>query len=115
MKRFSTLIWMVVIVGAALLLYMAKYQVQALKAQAVETSRELEAEREAMHVVAAEWAYLNRPERLQQLASKYLASSDMTVDQVAEIEAIPFPTQTVASNEPVVRNMRPASFTGAAH
>jgi len=115
MSRLATVIWMVVIVAAALMLYMVKYQVQAIRNQATETASELEAEKEALHVVNAEWAYLNRPERLQQLASKYLAASDMTVDQVAQIEAIPFPSQTVASNEAPGKSMQPVSFSGAAH
>lgn len=91
MNRLSTLIWMVVIVGAALLLYGVKYRVQAIRTQVAETARQLESEKEAMHVAAAEWAYLNRPDRLQQLSAKYLSSAELTVDQVAEIEAIPFP------------------------
>ena len=97
MTRLSTLIWMLVIVVAAFLLYEVKYEVQSLKSQVAETSHRLEAEKEAMHVVAAEWAYLNRPQRLQQLAAKYLASSEVTVDKVADIQAIPFPTQAQAS------------------
>ncbi len=91
-------VWMVVIVIAAFMLYMVKYQVQSLKTQIAETSRQLEEEKESLHVVAAEWAYLNRPERLRQLAAKYLPSSDLTVDQIADIEAIPFPGQTQASH-----------------
>jgi len=97
MNRLSTLVWMVVIVVASFMLYKVKYQVQAIKTQVAETERELEQEKQAMHVVAAEWAYLNRPERLQKLAAKYLPSADMTVEQVAEVAAIPFPSQTVAS------------------
>ena len=97
MNKFSTVVWMVVIVFAAFMLYKVKYQVQTLKTQVAETAHELEQEKEAMHVMAAEWAYLNRPDRLQKLASKYLASSDLTVDQISEIETIPFQGQSVAS------------------
>ena len=99
MNKLSTLLWMLVIVVAAFMLYKVKYQVQALKTQVAETTHELEQEKQAMHVVAAEWAYLNRPERLQKLAEKYLHAKEMTVGQIAEVEAIPFPGQTVASNE----------------
>ena len=97
MNRLSPLVWMVVIVIAAFMLYKVKYQVQALKTQVAETSHELEREKQALHVVAAEWAYLNRPERLQKLAAKYLPSADMTVGQIAEVEAIPFPGQAMAA------------------
>jgi len=97
MTRISTLIWIAAIAAAIFVLYEVKYEVQSLKNQVAETSRHLEAEKEALHVVAAEWAYLNRPDRLQQLASKYLTSTDVTVSQVADVQAIPFPTQTQAS------------------
>jgi cell division protein FtsL len=97
MNRLSPFVWMVVIVVAAFMLYKVKYQVQALKVQVAETAHELEQEKQAMHVVAAEWAYLNRPDRLQKLATKYLGTSEMTVGQIAQVGAIPFPGQNLAS------------------
>lgn len=109
MNRFSAVLWMLVIVVATFMLYKVKYEVQSLKAQVADTSRELEQQRHALHVVAAEWAYLNRPERLKMLATKYLASSDLTVDQIAEIEALPFPGQNVASLAGE-EGMKPASM-----
>ncbi len=90
MRRLPLLAWVFAVVVAVFLLYRVKYEVQALKAQVAEASQQLEAEREALHVVAAEWAYLNRPSRLRALSSKYLSSSNMTVDSIAEIEAVPF-------------------------
>jgi len=95
--RLSIFVWMFVIVVASFMLYKVKYQVQALKDEVAATGRELEHEREALHVVNAEWAYLNRPERLQKLASKYLATTELTVSQIAEVEEIPFPHQNVAA------------------
>ena len=109
MRKFMPLLWMPVLVVAAFLMYRVKYEVQAIKAQIAQTSRELETEREALHVVAAEWAYLNRPERLQALADKYLSSAGVTVDQIAEVEAIPFPKQSVASAKEN-SDLKPASF-----
>ena len=109
--KFSTVMWMVVIVIASFMLYKVKYQVQALKNEVASTGRELEKEREALHVVNAEWAYLNRPARLQMLASKYLASTDLTVNQIAEVEEIPFPNQNVATAVPAKEDvMKTASL-----
>jgi len=108
MQKLSTLVWVFIIVVASFMLYKEKDQVLTLKKQVAETERQLEAEKEALHVVAAEWAYLNRPERLQQLAARYLASSDVTVDQVADIQAIPFPGQSVASIDPD-QSLKPVS------
>ena len=97
MNRISTLVWILVTVIAAFMLYQVKYEVQSLKSQVADTAHRLEAEKQALHVVAAEWAYLNRPERLQQLADKYLASSDVTVDKIADMRAIPFPEKMQAA------------------
>lgn len=115
MNRLSTIVWAMLIVAAAFLLYMVKYQVQYLRQQVAQATHELEIEREGLHVVAAEWAYLNRPERLQALASKYLASSDMMVSQVVDIQAIPFPRQLQAANE-IDRGLHPVAvrLTGGA-
>jgi len=106
MRRLPLLAWVLTVAVALFLLYRVKYEVQNLHAQVKETERELEAEREALHVVAAEWAYLNRPERLRQLSSKYLSSSGLTVDQIAEIESIPF----VKQNETTANSFTPANL-----
>ncbi len=99
MTRLSALIWMLVIVAATFILYSVKYEVQSLRAQIAQTAKELEQEREALNVVSAEWEYLNRPERLQALSEKYLATTSTRVEQIAVVEAIPFPKQLQASAE----------------
>lgn len=96
MIRFSVLLWMAVIVAASFILYRVKYDVQALRAQVAEASRELAAEEEALRVANAEWAYLNRPQRLKELAAKHLDAMALKADQVAEIEAVPFAHKAVA-------------------
>lgn len=109
MRRLPLLAWVFAVVVAVFLLYRVKYEVQALKAQVAESSRQLEAEREALHVVAAEWAYLNRPARLRSLSAKYLSSSSITADRIAEIEAVPFPkAPSVAGSLPLAP--MPAGF-----
>lgn len=110
MKRAGLLVMMLVIVVAALLLYRVKYEVQSLQSQVAETQRRLEQEKEALRVVSAEWAYLNRPERLRRLAAKYLGSTGVTVEQVAEIEAIGFPRQMEASLQAEDNLIQPAGF-----
>lgn len=97
MNRLSTIVWMLVFVVASFMLYRVKYEVQSLRLQIAETSKQLRQEKEAMSVVAAEWAYLNRPDRLQTLANKYLASDNVTIEQIAEVDAIGFPKRLEAS------------------
>ncbi len=109
MRKVSLVIWMLVFVIASFMLYRVKYEVQSLRTQIAETSRELETRKQTLHVVAAEWAYLNRPERLQALSSKYLSAAGVTVSQIAEIEAIPFPKQSQAHLD-TEEGVRPVSL-----
>lgn len=97
MIRLSMIIWVVVLSVSAFALYSVKFKVQTLRTQIADVERELEQERETMNVVAAEWAYLNRPDRLQKLASTYLSTKEITVEQIAEVAAIPFPRVVEAS------------------
>ncbi|MDE3016295.1 MAG: cell division protein FtsL [Pseudomonadota bacterium] len=96
MTRPAGILWILVIVAAAFSLYVVKYQVQSVIARVAETSRQLEDEKAALHVAAAEWAYLNRPQRLRALAARYLSDSNLTASQFADIKAIPFPAETQA-------------------
>jgi hypothetical protein len=99
MIRLSMIIWVMVLAVSAFALYSVKFKVQTLRGQIIEAEQQLEMEREGMNVVAAEWAYLNRPDRLQKLAQTYLQSQGVTADQIAEVAAIPFPHVVEASNQ----------------
>lgn len=105
-------IWVCVIVIASFGLYRVKYEVQSLKAQVAQATQDMEEEKELLHVEAAEWAYLNRPENLKKLADKYLDGKNVTVGQVAEVEAIAFPRQSVASADVSTdTRIMPASYS----
>ena len=98
-SRYVTLLWMVVIVIAMFGLYQVKYKVQALQVEVAETERKLTEAREALHVVSAEWAYLNRPERLQYLSKKYLSLVSVDQRKIGQVAAIPFSSQTLAKRD----------------
>ena len=117
MNRLATIaVWLVVIVVASFMLYRVKYEVQAIRSQIAQLSNDLEQEKEAMHVVAAEWAYLNRPERLRALSARYLASSGITVEQIADVQAIPYPSHMEAKAEAKPSSgVTPASFREGAN
>ncbi len=96
--RFSTLFWMCVIAVASSGLYMVKYRVLSIQKEIAQIEDQLQDERENLRVSSAEWAYLNRPERLQALANKYLQLAPMQGQQMADIETLPYPGQALASN-----------------
>ncbi len=69
-------------------LFQVKYKVQNLRRDLAEIERQISADKKSIHVLGAEWAYLNRPERLKQLADQYLDLRYVSVAQVKEGEAV---------------------------
>ncbi|MFQ5958989.1 MAG: hypothetical protein ACE5LF_06430 [Alphaproteobacteria bacterium] len=85
----STLLWVALIGAMAFGLFQVKYAVQRLEDELARLNRELLASEEAVHVLRAEWSYLNRPERLATLAARHLALAPMTAQQIGGVEALP--------------------------
>lgn len=88
--RLSSMMWVVVVVCAASLLYSVKYQVQTMDREIASIRAQIAEERAAIHVLKAEWAYLSRPERVRDLAEKHLAMEPMNGKQMLELADIPF-------------------------
>lgn len=86
MKRVTLVIWMAVLVVSAVALFHVKYKVQYLKRELAEVHRQLAADQDAMHVLQAEWSYLNQPERLKTLSEKYLKLKPIEVAQIRELD-----------------------------
>ena len=72
MSRKMTGVLCVSFAIAALGLLNAKYQAKELKSELDSVRKDLTKERERIHILEAEWAYLNRPENLSLLAHQHL-------------------------------------------
>jgi hypothetical protein len=89
MIRRSTLLWLIAAVLIGCGLYQLKYEVQAKEELLARLNRQIQVEQEAIHVLHAEWAFLNRPDRLGDLASRYLEMNPITPTQLGRVGAIP--------------------------
>jgi hypothetical protein len=87
--RPSTLVWVFVLALAFLGLYMVKFEVQSVREQVADATHQLEVERDALHVISAEWAYLSRPERLRSLAAKHLKMAPVQTPQLVAMDSLP--------------------------
>lgn len=88
-NRISSLIAMACFSIAAFGLYLVKYTVQDVQRDVASLERELNHERESLHLLNAEWAYLNRPERLRQLADRHLDLSPLDSRQIQHVGVLP--------------------------
>jgi len=89
MIRPLTLVSLIVAAGAGLHLYQVKHSVSLLDRELREVNRQTEVVRERTQILRAEWALLNEPDRLRQVAQRHLALEPMAPAQFireAELE-----------------------------
>jgi cell division protein FtsL len=72
MLRFFNICLCLALVVLAYVIYEVKYDTRALDVEIAALSKDIEAERDSVAVLRAEWSLLNRPERIERLAQKYL-------------------------------------------
>ncbi|MEZ5668802.1 MAG: hypothetical protein R3F55_15440 [Alphaproteobacteria bacterium] len=89
MIRWSIAIWLVLIAGAGGSLYHLKYKVEALEHELAAIHGDIEANRDAVAMLHAEWSYLNDPTRIEAYAGHYLSTRPATVHDIVAFDAIP--------------------------
>ena len=89
MLRFLNIVAIMSLIGSAVYAYTIKYQTSYRAEQIAKTRIEIKNEHEAIAVVRAEWSFLTRPERIQQLSDRYLDLQATTVSQIASAQSLP--------------------------
>lgn len=83
------LVWMIAAIAAGVGLFLLKYEVKAMEERLAEVNEGILRNLEAVHVMKAEWSFLNRPARLEELGRRLLALEPMDARQTAAITDIP--------------------------
>ena len=101
------------VIGLAFWAYRENYRTQEAQARAQALQQAIAEARQRLRVLNAEWAYLNRPDRLMDLVElnyERLELMPMQPDQFGRIDQVAFPApQTLPISNPVdVSNMEPA-------
>lgn len=131
MIRPTTVAWLALALLIVVGLFHVKFQVQALEDELVRLNRQIDGEQEAIHVLKAEWSYVNQPQRLQDLSSRYLELRPLTPRQIVNLADFgrdtldtlpppPPPTRSIAGAAPRQREANaitlvPPRATLAAH
>jgi cell division protein FtsL len=89
MKGRITLFWIFLAALVGFGLFHVKYKVQALEEELAQLNARIVHEQEQLHVLRAEWAYLNRPERLEELNGRFLGLGPMTPAQIGGFNDLP--------------------------
>lgn len=89
MIRASAILWGTLALGVGTGLFVLKVEVQALEDKLTRLNAEIRRDRAAVHVLEAEWSYLNDPARLRGQAERLLGMGPFAPSQVNTVAQLP--------------------------
>lgn len=94
MRGFTTLLGMLAVIGLGYWAYHQTILTQQAERRVERLQAEIGAEREKLSILRAEWAYLNRPDRLRELGFinfERLGLLPLAPEQFGRASQIPYP------------------------
>lgn len=113
MIRISAFVWIIVLGLLGVGLFQVKYNVQSKETELRGINRQIEANRSAMHVLDAEWSYLNDPTRLADLTRRHTDLVPTQATQLKKFTDLPPRPATAQPALPALSSVAP-SGTGPA-
>jgi hypothetical protein len=108
MINLATLFWLVLVSAAGFAMFAVKYQVQSLEDELNRTTKETIAEEHAIRMDEVEWAYLTRPETLEQMNQRHLSLMPIATMQLrGSLADIPLRPSSPPPVEEVVASAEP--------
>jgi hypothetical protein len=89
MIRPGTIVWFCIVVAVGYAMFQVKYEVMQQEQTLASINKQITEDREQIRVLDAEWTYLTRPARLQQLSDRFLHLQGMNSAQIVSLAAVP--------------------------
>ena len=89
--------WVILPIAAGSGLYLLKMQVEAQEQHLASLERRIADTTASIHVLEAEWSYLNDPGRLRDEAVRLLGMKPVRPDQIVGFDRIPYPDPAPAA------------------
>lgn len=103
LMRRTTVFTFLLVVTLAAAVMVIKHRVQRLDDELAQLERQIAAERQAVHVLTAEFSYLIKPERLRRLAVQHLGLAPVKPEQLgdfATLDQLPADGETLHAGRP---------------
>lgn len=94
-------------------LFFVKHEVKEQEARLAELNQEIQSNQEAIHVLKAEWSYLNDPARLRALSEKFLSMKVMGPAQIASLDTLPAAAPVAVARAPAPAVAAPVTMAAA--
>lgn len=107
--RLSTVVWLFLMAGMIAGVFHLKYKVQSLEGDLAAVNAAVRKDKDAIHILRAEWSYLNRPERLRALSKRRLRLAPITESQNVRFADLPrsFDAPTTTARSIAARPSKP--------
>ena len=107
MIRPGNIFWIGLALTLGYGLYHLKHEVKALEDELFRLNRQILAEQQAIHVLRAEWSYINQPQRLQSLSQRHLDLQPTRPAQIGTLATLPArpadaPAPAIAASSPAI-------------
>ncbi|HEY1721866.1 MAG TPA: hypothetical protein VGG27_11520 [Magnetospirillaceae bacterium] len=93
MRLATATAWVILPIIAGAGLYFVKMRVESQGQHLVALQKQIVDTRESIHVLKAEWSYLNDPVHLRDEAERLLAMHPVTPRQIVSFDQVPMPDQ----------------------
>ena len=95
MIRMGTVLWLALVACVGFGMFEVKYTVMDLEDELARTNRAIGADIDSIHVLKAEWSYLDQPSRIAELSRRFLDLAPLGTAQLGQIDAIPMRPEAV--------------------
>jgi cell division protein FtsL len=112
MLRFVNICLVLGLVALAYVIYQVKYEARALDEEIASLNKDIDTERDGLAVLRAEWSLLNRPERIERLAEKFLKLAPVQPRQLVTLDSVTDRDFTLARVEVAASASTPAEAAG---
>lgn len=102
MIRFLNVAAIAALIGSAIYAYSIKYQTIFYAEEIVRLQHEIQAEKNAIGLLRADFAHLSRPERISALTDRFLNMQEPSAMQIVPIDALP---EKLANDDLIARKL----------
>ncbi|MEI8144812.1 MAG: hypothetical protein WCH83_05065 [Alphaproteobacteria bacterium] len=101
MMRFLNILVAASLIFGAVFVYRVKYEATRQAEEVARLRLDINRERDAIAELRAQWARLNRPDRIQELAERHLSLKPLALEQMHSLDNLP--EKIVVDPDPIGR------------
>lgn len=114
MIRISAFVWVLILGLLGVGLFQVKYNVQSKEVELRRINKQIDANHSAIHVLEAEWSYLNDPNRLADLTRRHTDLVPTEATQIKRFSDLPPRPATAQPDLPALSTAAPSTATTTA-